>query len=86
MSELLLAQQHDVPANGEVIVATFAGRKRLAADVASKCGPDMLRRLDQENRHFSDPYLPAREVKMRATSSITALGARSRIVPRAMYN
>jgi len=86
VSELFLAQQHDVPANGEVIVATSAAGKKLGADVASKCGPDIFGKLNQENRHFSDPYLPAREVKVRATSSITALGARSRIVPRAVYN
>ncbi len=30
------------------------------------------------------PYLPARAVSMRATSSITALGARSRMAPSAV--
>lgn len=37
-----------------------------------------------EARYFSPPYLPARCVSDRATSSITALGARSSMVSRAV--
>ena len=60
-------------------------QRKLRVDF-SVCVLDMLPRFREAKRHFSDPYLPAREVSVRATSSITALGARSRIVPRAVYN